>query len=371
MLQQTQVATVLPYFARFMARFPDVGALAEASLDEVLHLWSGLGYYARARNLHRAARYIRDALGGCFPVQRAALEQLPGIGRSTAAAILALSRDERHAILDGNAKRVLARYFAIDGDPGSAATLARLWERAEYCTPLADVAAYTQAIMDLGATLCTRTRPRCAACPLAEGCAARRTGRVHELPGRRRARARPAREAYLLLAVSAAGHVLLERRPPQGIWGGLWCPPQFATGAEARGFIPQALALAATATPRSSLQSPASIARERDAVRRMQLEATPLAPLQHAFTHFDLTLHPLVIRCPPRAVRQRRVPQRRSPQSRGSQSCAPQPNGPQPPAHWLWYDPRQPTEVGLPAPITQLIESIQGAQLVGAQRRDA
>ncbi len=165
MLQQTQVATVIPYFGRFVARFPEAGALAEAPLDEVLHLWAGLGYYARARNLHRAARQIRDEHGGQFPRGFAAVAALPGIGRSTAGAILALARNERFAILDGNARRVLARYFAVAGAVSDAAVLQQLWQLAERCTPSTEVAAYTQAIMDLGATVCVRTPARVPAVP--------------------------------------------------------------------------------------------------------------------------------------------------------------------------------------------------------------
>src|SRR5579864_1284151 len=183
MLQQTQVATVIPYYARFMARFPDIGTLATASLDEVLHLWTGLGYYARARNLQACAQVISEQHGGIFPNSLEAVMALPGIGRSTAGAILALSRGQRHPILDGNAKRVLARVFGIAGDPSSAAVLAALWRQAEECTPTDRVAGYTQAIMDLGATLCERTRPACTACLLNTMCVAAREGRQAELPG--------------------------------------------------------------------------------------------------------------------------------------------------------------------------------------------
>ncbi|MGH8249567.1 MAG: A/G-specific adenine glycosylase, partial [Steroidobacteraceae bacterium] len=176
MLQQTQVETVVPYFARFVARFPNVAALAAAAQDEVLALWSGLGYYARARNLHRAAQEVVKHHDGRLPESLEALMALPGIGRSTAGAILALAHGERHAILDGNAKRVLARVFVVRTPAGSAATAARLWSLAEACTPAARVAEYTQAIMDLGATVCTRARPACDRCPLAHGCGARAQG---------------------------------------------------------------------------------------------------------------------------------------------------------------------------------------------------
>jgi A/G-specific adenine glycosylase len=220
MLQQTQVATVIPYFERFMARFPTPQALASAPLDEVLHLWTGLGYYARARNLHACAMALVSQHGGEFPVDIDGMVQLPGIGRSTAGAILALSRGQRHPILDGNVKRVLARVFGIDGDPGSPAVLKVLWSHAEACTPDQRISAYTQGIMDLGATLCTRTRPACTVCPVLGICAAAREGRQTELPGARHRRARKAREAILLIAETGqdtSRSVLLERRPAPGI----------------------------------------------------------------------------------------------------------------------------------------------------------
>jgi A/G-specific adenine glycosylase len=191
MLQQTQVATVVPYFEAFMRRFPDVRSLASAPLDEVLHLWSGLGYYARARNLQRAAQAIVARHGGGFPAAIEQVMDLPGIGRSTAGAILALSRGERHPILDGNVKRVLARCFGVEGYPGAPAVGRKLWALAEACTPDARAAEYTQAIMDLGATVCTRARPACLLCPVSAGCVARaqntqhRLHRVRGLPGRR------------------------------------------------------------------------------------------------------------------------------------------------------------------------------------------
>ena len=274
MLQQTQVATVIPYYHRFMARFPSAQALAAAPIDEVLHLWTGLGYYARARNLHRGAQVLIERHGGTFPEALEAVMALPGIGRSTAGAILALSRGERHSILDGNAKRVLARVFGIDGDPGSAKVIKALWERADACTPPARAAAYTQAIMDLGATLCTRTRPACTVCPMNEGCVAAREGRQAALPGVKPRRARRAREAVLLIAESgtdATLAVLLERRPASGIWGGLWSPPEFKSESDALAWCRRELGELAS--------------------------SEPLAPIEHAFTHFDLRLNPLRVRC--------------------------------------------------------------------------
>ena len=198
MLQQTQVATVIPYFERFMTRFPDVVALADAPADEVLHHWSGLGYYARARNLHAAARQVRDEHGGVFPRTLDAVLALPGIGRSTAGAILALADHQRHAILDGNVKRVLARFHAVAGWPGKTAVANALWEHAEQHTPDREVAQYTQAMMDLGATVCTRSKPACDHCPLAEGCIARAEGTAALYPGKRKPPKRPLRTCRML-----------------------------------------------------------------------------------------------------------------------------------------------------------------------------
>ena len=310
MLQQTQVATVIPYFERFMARFPDANSLAEAELDEVLHLWAGLGYYARARNLHRGARKIRDEHGGEFPGGFEAVEALPGVGRSTAGAILALACNARFAILDGNARRVLARYFAVDGSVSDAAVLRQLWQLAEACTPATNVAAYTQAIMDLGATLCLRRRPACAQCPLAGGCAARASGRQQEIPAPRRALQRTQRQVFMVVALKDTGEVLLERRPEAGIWGGLWCLPQFASRADADAFIETSLGVDC-APPRL------------------------LERVAHAFTHFDLTISPLLVRCaaPLAEVRDEQG---------------------------LWYNIRTPARIGLPAPISALLASLAG-----------
>jgi A/G-specific adenine glycosylase len=227
MLQQTRVGSVIEYYQRFMDRFPDVRALADAPLDEVLHLWSGLGYYARARNLHRAAAIIRDR--GRFPESFDDVAALPGIGRSTAGAILTLACGQRHAILDGNVKRVLARFHGIEGWSGRSAVARRLWSLAEAHTPMRRTGDYTQAIMDLGATVCVRGRALCEACPLAAGCAARTQGRVSELPTPKPRKELPVRAICMLIIRNDDGAVLLEQRPPTGIWGGLWslpeCPP--------------------------------------------------------------------------------------------------------------------------------------------------
>ena len=309
MLQQTQVATVIPYYQRFMARFPNVNALADAPIDDVLHLWTGLGYYARARNLHRAACRIRDDFGGRFPDTFEQVASLPGIGKSTAGAILALSRGERFPILDGNVKRVLARHFGVEGSTAEKAVVDRLWQLSDACTPDEAVEVYTQAVMDLGATVCTRHKPLCSYCPLAEGCFARATGRQHELPAPRSARgARRSREVFMLVAMRGDGSVLLERRPESGIWGGLWCLPEFDTVSAASIYAGHTLE-AAEAQPK------------------------PLSIVEHAFTHFDLVITPLLTRCTGQAGIMDTIPT-------------------------LWYNARDPARIGLPAPIKTLLEDL-------------
>ncbi len=279
MLQQTQVATVIPYFERFMARFPDVEALARASEEEVMRHWSGLGYYARARNLHRGAQEVVARHGGRFPATAAEVEALPGIGRSTAAAILAFSTGARLAILDGNVKRVLARHFGVEGAVDSASVLRELWTLAESLLPARGIETYTQGLMDLGATVCGRSRPDCAACPVRDTCVALRDGRVAELPGRRPARAARVREVAMLVVVSG-GEVLLEKRPGSGIWGGLWSLPE----------APPSL-------------DPVAHAAKAMGVRAVAAEALP--PFRHAFTHFTLAVTPWLLRTGHRAARAR------------------------------------------------------------------
>lgn len=229
MLQQTRVDTVIPYFQRFMARFPDISSLARADEDEVLALWSGLGYYGRARNLHAAARLIAQRHGGRFPYDHAAIQQLPGIGRSTAAAIGAFAFARRRAVLDGNVKRVLARVFGVAGWPGDRVVEARLWQLAESLLPRSGIRAYTQGIMDLGALLCTRTQPRCDVCPFAAECVAHREGRYRTLPGPRPGKALPEKTTAMLV-MTHGGRVMLEKRPRSGIWGGLWSLPEHPAG---------------------------------------------------------------------------------------------------------------------------------------------
>ena len=269
MLQQTQVRTVIPYFERFMARFPDVVSLADAPVDDVLSHWSGLGYYARARNLHRAAQIVRDEHGRRFPRDFDSVAALPGIGRSTAGAILAISHNERHAILDGNVKRVLARHEAIAGWPGKSAVLATLWETAERNTPSERVADYTQAIMDLGATVCSRSRPACERCPVASDCEARLRDEIALYPGKKPKKDKPLRQTTMVLAVHADS-IYLERRPPSGIWGGLWSLPEIEDGDVA-------------AWCRQRFDSGA--------------EPEPAwNTLRHSFSHYDLDIRPVVVR---------------------------------------------------------------------------
>jgi A/G-specific adenine glycosylase len=229
MLQQTQVRTVIPYFERFVAALPTLQSLAAAPLDRVLALWSGLGYYSRARNLHRCAQICVAEYGAELPRDIEQLSALPGIGRSTAAAILAQAYGDAHAILDGNVRRVLARYHGVQGWPGSSDVQRTLWRYAETHTPTDRVADYTQAIMDLGAMVCTRSRPLCADCPIAETCVALREGLVSQLPQPKPTRATPTRTTAMMIVRDANGRVLLERRPPTGVWARLWSLPECAS----------------------------------------------------------------------------------------------------------------------------------------------
>lgn len=233
MLQQTQVATVISYYQRFVVSFPTIAALAAASEEQVLAHWSGLGYYARGRNLHKTARIIMEKYRGEFPRDFEQIAGLPGIGRTTAAAICALAYHERRAILDGNVKRVLARYCGIAGWSGDKKIEAKLWQQAEDLLPYHDIAAYIQAQMDLGATLCTRSKPKCGECPVNGDCVAFLNGRVNELPTPRRRKTVPERHAIFLLLMHG-NEIMLEKRPSSGIWGGMWCPPQFDDEVSAR-----------------------------------------------------------------------------------------------------------------------------------------
>lgn len=306
MLQQTQVATVIPYFLRFIDALPDLPALARAPDDEVMRLWSGLGYYSRARNLHAAARQCMDRHGGELPDDLHALMALPGIGRSTAGAILAQAFGQRAAILDGNVKRVLSRSHGIEGYPGLPAVERVLWRLSEALLPNRDLPAYTQAIMDLGATVCTRGKPGCADCPFRDDCVALNTDRVAQLPSPRPTRSLPERQCHWLLLVDTDGRILLERRPPQGIWGGLWSVPEFTDG--------------------DALQ--ASL---RARWPECTTELEPLTPIRHVFSHYALTAQP--VRC--------RI---------GRASFAVAEDGRE-----RWFGPGEWTTVGLPQPVKRLL----------------
>jgi len=309
MLQQTQVAAVIPYYMRFLERFPDVAALAAAPVEEVMALWSGLGYYARARNLHRAARVVMEEHGGHFPITASALAELPGIGRSTAAAIAAFASNERAAILDGNVKRVLCRVFGIEGFPGERAVEERLWTLAESLLPEndVDIGIYIQAQMDLGATVCTRARPACNACPLAAQCVARATGRVAELPAAR-PRKTPPRRAVRMAVVMLGDNVLLERRPPSGIWGGLLALPEIPESIQIEDWVMR------------------NLGTDEAAVRA-------LPPLVHVFTHFTLEIAPWRIELPvaPRMLSE---------------------------SSWQWLALEQIGSAALPAPVRKILNGV-------------
>jgi A/G-specific adenine glycosylase len=284
MLQQTQVATVLPYYERFLAAFPDVRALAAAPLDRVLEHWGGLGYYRRAHHLHAAAKAIVANHGGAYPRDPETISTLPGVGRSTAAAIAAFAFGARAAILEGNVKRVLARHRGIAGWPGTPKVEAKLWRTAEALLPRTNIETYTQALMDLGATVCTRSSPRCDVCPVARDCVARLEGRIGKLPSPRPRQALPQR-AVRVLVLERAGTILLEKRPPTGIWGGLWSLPEVPVDADV--------------VSHCLTQWGARVA-----------AGAELAPIEHGFSHYRLTLLPqrIAVRSwPPRAEAPGRV----------------------------------------------------------------
>ena len=312
MLQQTQVATVVPYFERFVAAFPDVQALAAAPLDQVLEHWTGLGYYARARNLHATARRVVELHGGSFPDSVEALAALPGIGRSTAGAILAIAGGRRAAILDGNVKRVLARYHAVEGWPGRPAVERQLWQFAEDHTPEQRAGHFAQAMMDLGATLCRRRRPECGRCPLADGCQALRRGEVARFPAARPRAELPRRRADWLLLQDAAGRVLLEQRPASGLWGGLWVFPVAEAG-----------------------ECPQRAAERLLGGIPVSLQAWPA--LQHSFSHFHLEISPHF----------------------AAVAAAPPAVGEAAGRHWFALD--APLGVGLAAPVEKLLARLRAA----------
>ncbi|MEN9464268.1 MAG: hypothetical protein RL217_449 [Pseudomonadota bacterium] len=306
MLQQTQVLTVIPYYERFMARFPSLEALASAPIDEVLHHWSGLGYYARARNLHRCAQELMAQYQGEFPRTVSELNTLPGIGRSTAAAIASISMGVAAPILDGNVKRVLTRFYAIEGQPSIKSVENQLWHLAEKLTPSTQTGDYTQAMMDLGATLCTRTRPACGICPLAPKCQALHLGRATDFPSKKIAKLKPVKSLYLLMLQTPDGRFLLEKRPNQGIWGGLWSFPE-ATSSD------EALLLAHKLST--------------GAITQVQ----PLPEFRHTFSHYHLDIRPLLYPLQhANAVHE----------STDNQA---------------WYHPETPLAIGLAAPVRQLL----------------
>ncbi|MEH2919637.1 A/G-specific adenine glycosylase [Samsonia erythrinae] len=315
MLQQTQVATVIPYFQRFMERFPNVSALAAAPLDEVLHLWTGLGYYARARNLHKAAQTIVSRHGGEFPTTFDEVAALPGVGRSTAGAVLSLSLGQHYAILDGNVKRVLARCYAVDGWPGKKEVEKQLWARSEAVTPAEGVSQFNQAMMDLGAMVCTRSRPKCELCPLNTGCIAYANHSWAKYPGKKPKQTLPEKTGWFLL-MQQGSQVWLQQRPAAGLWGGLFCFPQFSERRELelwlrqRGLNPDGL--------------------------------QQLVAFRHTFSHFHLDIVPLWL-----DVSQLDRSQHRS--------CMEDDAG-------LWYNLAQPPSVGLATPVERLLREMAHPQ---------
>ncbi len=313
MLQQTQVNTVIPFYERFMAQLPTVQALAAAAEDTVLHLWTGLGYYARARNLHSCAKQVCASHSGVFPHDLPGLEALPGIGRSTAGAILSLAMDTRAPILDGNVKRVLTRYHGVEGWPGQRAVSDTLWSHAEHHTPQQRVADYAQAIMDLGATCCTRSQPACEQCPLARSCVARAQNRQTDFPSRKPRKQIPLRQRWLAVVTRTPGEVLLQKRPNSGIWGGLWAPPEFEEASTAKAWIANTLSLPA---------------------ERCRIDA----PFHHTFTHFKLEAHPVRAECAANRI-----------EPIGVESDA---------GHLQWFALHPPPSVGLPAPVVRLLAKL-------------
>jgi A/G-specific adenine glycosylase len=307
MLQQTQVATVIPYFERFMACFPTVTDLANAPLDEVLHLWTGLGYYARARNLHKAAQQVATLHNGRFPETFDEVAALPGVGRSTAGAVLSLSLGKHFPILDGNVKRVLARCYAVEGWPGKKEVEKRLWEISEAVTPAKGVERFNQAMMDLGAIVCTRSKPKCELCPVNNLCVAYANTSWAKFPGKKPKQTLPERTGYFLL-LQQDENVFLAQRPPSGLWGGLFCFPQFSEEAELHAWLAD---------------------RQINADNLRQLTA-----FRHTFSHFHLDIVPMWL-----------------PVSSFT-TCMDEGTG-------LWYNLAQPPSVGLAAPVERLLQQLR------------
>lgn len=314
MLQQTQVKTVIPYFSRFMEQFPSIEDLAKASEDEVLHFWTGLGYYSRARNLHKTAKLLVDGNGAHLPSCTEELEQLPGIGRSTAGAIVALALNKKASILDGNVKRVLSRAFAIPGYPGKADVSKALWELSQRLTPDKRVAQYTQAIMDLGATVCTRSAPACNQCPLLKTCEANKTDSIHLYPGKKKSKKMPVKSVSMLIITNHSQEILLEKRPNAGIWGGLWGFPEFSGDRI------------------NDKLSELKLAPELLEV----IEKTPT--YRHTFTHFHLDISPVYLRLKDENANV--VMEAAIAYTAGNK---------------LWFHPRNGEKIGLTAPVTKLL----------------
>ncbi|MBE0506157.1 MAG: A/G-specific adenine glycosylase [Marinospirillum sp.] len=319
MLQQTQVITVIEYYQRFMQRFPSLPSLADASLDEVLHLWAGLGYYSRARNLHRCAQQVVAQHQGQLPVDDLqAMQQLPGIGPSTAAAICAFSTGQRAVILDGNVKRVVSRYFAVPGWPGQTHVSRELWQKADQLTPHQQLEDYTQAIMDLGATICTPRKPVCNLCPVAAACQARQLNLTGQLPEPRPKKILPEKHRFALVLLDIQQRIRLEQRPDSGIWGGLWSLPEFENLEALHQWLRQ--------------QHPTAICQTDQA-----------EPMKHTFSHYRLILQPILARLPEPTYN----------------VTEPQPEAFNAPIQPLnWYDPQNPVNIGLAAPVTGLIKSL-------------
>ena len=309
MLQQTQVKTAMPYFTRFISRFPSLDSLAEANMDEVLELWTGLGYYARGRNLHRTAKIVAAKYSGVLPSDLEGLIELPGIGRSTAGAIISIACNGRAPILDGNVKRVLTRAHAIEGWPGKSSIEAQLWTLAEQYTPSQRTDLYTQAIMDLGATVCTRSKPKCSFCPIKNECLAKLQKKPTAYPEKKPRKILPRKETVFVIMHTKKKEVLLQKRPQKGVWGGLWCFPE--------------------------ISSPSLIEDWRNELGLTgKIITNKLPEITHTFSHYKLAIEPILISC-----------KKTTTLNMKKNNC-------------IWYDKQNPTKIGLPAPIVKLIESI-------------
>ncbi|OZN24504.1 A/G-specific adenine glycosylase [Actinobacillus seminis] len=328
MLQQTQVTTVIPYFERFIKTFPTITALADAPLDEVLHLWTGLGYYARARNLHRAAQVVRDQFHGEFPTDFQDVWNLPGVGRSTAGAILSSVLNQPYPILDGNVKRVLTRYFAIIGWPGEKKVEDKLWQLSAEVTPTEKVADFNQAMMDIGSLICTRSKPKCSLCPIAEHCQAGMMQKQTEYPSKKVKKSLPERESYFLI-LACRGKVVLEQRPPQGLWGGLYCFPQF--------------------TQKQDLLE----ALQQQGITRYE----EWVAFRHTFSHFHLTIYPIYAESE-RTFCVGNRSNKRSDEKKISETGAEYQSSVLS-AIKYWYDPQNPDQIGLAAPVKNLLLQFQ------------